>query len=155
VPLLRNGETFAMNRHLSQLKGSIVGKKIKRELECLLSPEEQAVLGIKACEERDKARLLKEEASALEKSAKEKERQVAEKKVRREVEVFEVKDFDRNELRIERADERKYWPKDSPIVEVRALTGDERQTIIDMGDDESAPKAKTKAPVKRAARAAK
>lgn len=128
-----------------------MSKKIKRELECMLSDDELAALGIKACEERDKARLLKEEAKALETAAKEKEKQVADKKARREVEVFEVKDFDRNEVRVERTDERKYWPKDSPVVEVRPMSGEERQTLIDVGESRAA-KVSTKAPVKRAAK---
>lgn len=132
-----------------------MSKKIKRELDCLLGPEELAVLGIKACEERDKARLLKEEASALEKAAKERERQVAEKKARREVEVVEIKDFDRNEMRVERCDERKYWPNDSPVVETRAMTGEERQTLIDVGDSgKGGSKVATKVSGKRGKKAA-
>jgi hypothetical protein len=124
-------------------------KKIKRELDCVLSQEEKGLLGIKACEERDKARELKEEASALDKAAKEKEHQVAQGKAKREVECVEVKDFSRNEIRIERVDERKYWPEDSPVVETRAMTGEERQTLIDTGDSSSGEKVTVKAPAGR------
>ena len=126
-------------------------KKIKRELDCILSQEEIAKLAISASEEHDKARALKEEASALEKSAKEKDRQVAEKKTKRMVECVDVKDFARNEIRVERCDEATNWPDGTPVVETRAMTGEERQTMIDVGDNDSAEKVATKAPAKRAA----
>jgi hypothetical protein len=124
-------------------------KKTKRELDCTLSQEEKGLLGIKACEERDKARQLNEEASALTKSAKEKEHQVAQGKAKRQVECVEVKDFARNEIRVERCDEAKYWPEGNPVVEVRAMTGEERQTLIDTGDSPSGEKVATKAPAGR------
>lgn len=127
----------------------MAGKKIKRDLECLLMPEELATLGIKACEERDKARELKEEASSLEKLAKEKEHQVAAKKATRQVECVEMKDFARNEIRIERCDESKYWPDGSPVIETRPMSGEERQTLIDTGDSASGEKVATKAPAGR------
>ena len=109
-----------------------MAKKVMRELDCVLSQEEKGLIGIKACEERDKARELKEQASALEKSAKEKEHQVAQGKTRRKVECIEIPNFANNETRIERTDERVYWTGDTPIVEVRAMSGDERQTLIDV-----------------------
>jgi seryl-tRNA synthetase len=126
-------------------------KKTKRELDCVLSPEELGLLGIKACEERDKARELKEEASALEKAAKEKEHQVANKKAKREVACLEVKDFARNEIRVERCDEKRFWPEGDPVVETRPMTGEERQTLIDTGDKPGGDEAKvaTKAPAGR------
>ena len=130
-----------------------MAKKMMRELDCLLSQEEKGLLGIKACEERDKARELKEQASALEKAAKEKEHQVAQGKTRRKVECIEIHNFVGNETRIERTDERVNWPDDSPVVEVRAMTDDERQTLIDVdrahGNDDgklttTAPKGRKK-----------
>lgn len=107
-----------------------MAKKIKRELDCILTEEEKGQIGIKACQEHDRARELREEAAALEKLAKEKDHQVAQGKARRMVEVIEVKNFDQNVVRIERTDEQQYWPKDSPVVEERAMTGDERQMMI-------------------------
>lgn len=130
-----------------------MSKKILRELECLLTPEELGTLGIKACEERDKARLLKEEAKALETSAKEKEKQVADKKVKRKVECTEEKLFDRNEVHVVRADDPRFWPDGLATVETRPMTGDERQTLIDVGSGGDEPaKVATKAPVKRASK---
>jgi len=107
-----------------------MAKKMKRELDCILTEEEKGQIGIKACQEHDRARELREEAAALEKLAKEKDHQVAQGKARRMVEVIEVKNFDQNVVRIERTDDRQYWPKDSPVVEERAMTGDERQMMI-------------------------
>ena len=140
-----------------------MAKKMKRELDCILTEEEKGQIGIKACQEHDRARELREEAAALEKLAKEKDHQVAQGKARRMVEVIEVKNFDQNVVRIERTDDRQYWPKDSPVVEERAMTGDERQMMITNvdkpdadpeGDDEpegdEVPKIVVVAPKKRA-----
>ncbi len=107
-----------------------MAKKMKRELDCILTEEEKGQIGIKACQEHDRARELREEAAALEKLAKEKDHQVAQGKARRMVEVIEVKNFDQNVVRIERTDDRQYWPKDSAVVEERAMTGEERQMLI-------------------------
>jgi seryl-tRNA synthetase len=134
-----------------------MAKKIKRELDCLLSHEECGELGIKASEARHKARELKDEASALEKEAKMLEEQVSNKKAKREVECVDVKDFSRNEIRVERCDENKYWPEGSPVVEVRPMSGEERQTMIDTGDDsgEKVSASKPTAAKKSAKRASK
>lgn len=124
-----------------------MSKKIKRELDCVLSHEECGELGIKASEARHKARELKEQATALEKEAKAAEEQVANKKAKREVECVEIKDFDRNEVRVERCDESRFWPEGNCVIETRAMTGEERQTLIDTGDSSSSgDKVATKAP---------
>lgn len=123
-------------------------KVIYRELECLLTPEELGVLGIKACEEREKARLLKEEAKELETAAKEKEKQVSEKRIKRKVECSEEKLFERNEVHVIRQDNPAFWPDGLATVETRPMTGDERQTLIDV-DSGKAPKVATKAPGKK------
>ena len=102
----------------------------KKELDCLLTIEEKGKIGIEACEARDKARELKEEAAALEKVAKAKEHEVAQGKARRMVECIEIKNFDQNVVRIERTDNQQYWPNESPVVEERAMTGEERQLMI-------------------------
>jgi hypothetical protein len=126
-----------------------MAKKIKRELECVLTPEELSALGVKSSETKYKARMLKEEASALEKEAKAMDEQVANKKVKRLVECVEDKDFARSAVILTRLDDEKYWPEGTAIVETRAMTGDERQTLMDTGgDDDSEKPAKvtTKAP---------
>ena len=122
-----------------------MAKKIKKELDCRLTQEEKASLGIKACEERDEARVLKEKASGLEKAAKEKEHQVATGLVKRMVECVEDKDFSRSAVILTRLDEPEHWPEGTAIVETRAMTGEERQMEID-GSDDTAPKTTTKAP---------
>lgn len=134
-------------------------KKIKRELECLLGPEELGRKGIEACEKRDKAREHKEAASALEKEAKELEHQVATKKVKRMVECIEDKDFAKNAIIVTRTDAPENWPEGTAIVDTRAMTGDERQTMIDIGDDGSKDddkpaKKTTKAPAKHSKKSA-
>lgn len=123
-----------------------MAKKIKRELECILSQEEINALGVKSSETKHKARMLKEEATALEKEAKAMDEQVASKKIKREVECVEVKNFAGNEIRIERVDERRFWPEDSPVVETRAMTGDERQLEIDGAADSGGGKVTTSKP---------
>jgi len=125
------------------------GKKIKKEVECLLTPEELAALGIKACEERDQARIYKEKATELDKSAKEKERQVAEKKVKRMVECIESKDFVRFEVCITRTDDEKYWPGGTAVVgEPRPMTGEERQNTMFESEDQNDADKPTKTTIK-------
>lgn len=125
-----------------------MAKKIKRELDCLLTREEKATLGIKACEERDKARDLKEQASALEKSAKEKEHQVATGLIKRMVECVEDLNFVTNAVTVTRTDDPQFWPNGHAIVgEPRAMTGEERQLEIDgAGGGDGAAKVTTKSP---------
>lgn len=134
-------------------------KKIKRELDCVLSHEELGELGIKSAEHHHKAKLLREEAATIEKAAKEMDQQVSTKRIKREVACIEVKDFAQNAVRVERTDESKYWPEGTPIIEERPMTGEERQTMIDVGDGAgksgaaaAAPKTTTKAPAKRSAK---
>jgi hypothetical protein len=124
-------------------------KKIKKELECLLTQEELNAIGVKSSEIKYEARMLKEKASALEKDAKAMDEQVANKKVKRQVECVEDKDFNRNAVILTRTDDEKYWPEGTAIVETRAMTVDERQTLFDTGDDDDSdkpPKVTTKAP---------
>lgn len=109
-----------------------MAKVKKRELDCLLTKEEKGAIGIEACEARDKARELKEEAAALEKVAKAKEHQVAQGKIKRMVECVEVPIFDQNAVRIERTDDPQYWPDGNNIVGERAMDGEERQMQIDV-----------------------
>lgn len=109
-----------------------MAKVKKKELDCLLTIEEKGKIGIEACEARDKARELKEEAAALEKVAKAKEHEVAQGKARRMVECIEIPIFDQNAVRIERTDAPQYWPDGNNIVGERAMDGDERQMQIDI-----------------------
>ena len=125
-----------------------MAKKIKRELECLLSEEEKAKLAIKASHDRVKARALKDEAKELENAAKEAEIQVDKGSVKRMVECVEDQDFVRNTVIVTRTDEPRFWPDGCATVgEARPMTGDERQTAIDVGDEaDDEPKVTTKAP---------
>lgn len=117
----------------------------KKELDCLLTIEEKGKIGIEACEARDKARELKEEAAALEKVAKAKEHEVARGKARRMVECIEIPIFDQNSVRIERTDAADQWPDGNNIVGERAMDGDERQMLIDVDGGKVAPKNDTDA----------
>ena len=123
-------------------------KKIKRELECLLSDEEKAKLAIEASHNRVKARALKEEAKELENAAKEAEIQVDKGSVKRMVECVEDQDFTRNTVIVTRTDDPRFWPDGCATVgEPRPMTGDERQTAIDVGDEpDDEPKVTTKVP---------
>jgi len=126
-----------------------MAKKIKRELECLLSESEKAALAIKASHDRVKARALKDEAKELENAAKEAEIQVDKGSVKRMVECVEDQDFARNTVIVTRTDDPRFWPDGCATVgEPRPMTGDERQTAIDVGDepDSDEPKVTTKAP---------
>lgn len=125
-----------------------MAKKIKRELECLLSEQEKAALAIKASHDRVKARALKDEAKELENAAKEAEIQVDKGSVKRMVECVEDHDFARNTVIVTRTDDPRFWPDGCATVgEARPMTGDERQTAIDVGDEPSdEPKVTTKAP---------
>ena len=125
-----------------------MAKKIKRELECLLSEEEKAKLAIKASHDRVKARALKDEAKELENAAKEAEIQVDKGSVKRMVECVEDQDFVRNTVIVTRTDDPRFWPDGCATVgEARPMTGDERQTAIDVGDEaDDEPKVTTKAP---------
>ena len=125
-----------------------MAKKIKRELECLLSEAEKAALAIKASHDRVKARALKDEAKELENAAKEAEIQVDKGSVKRMVECVEDQDFVRNTVIVTRTDEPRFWPDGCATVgEARPMTGDERQTAIDVGDEaDDEPKVTTKAP---------
>ena len=125
-----------------------MAKKIKRELECLLSEAEKAALAIKASHDRVKARALKDEAKELENAAKEAEIQVDKGSVKRMVECVEDQDFVRNTVIVTRTDDPRFWPDGCATVgEARPMTGDERQTAIDVGDEaDDEPKVTTKAP---------
>ena len=130
------------------------GKKIKRELDCVLSHEECGELGIKASKNRTAALAHRDSAKELDKEAKVWEEAVTTGKVKRQVECIEVKDFTRSEIRVERCDESSNWPDGNKVVEERAMTGDERQMMMDNPDDddgeEEAPaKTTVKAPAKR------
>lgn len=107
--------------------------KQTRELECILDEEEKGSKAITASQKRHRALKLKEEASSLEKEAKALEEQVATGREKRPVECVEEKDFGRNEVRVVRCDERQHWPDGDHVVETRAMTGEERQTLI--GED--------------------
>lgn len=132
-----------------------MSKKIERELDCILSHEELGELGIRSAEHHHKAKLLKEEAASIEKAAKEMDQQVSTKRVKRKVQCVEIKDFDRNEVRVERCDESRFWPEGNCVIETRAMTGEERQTLIDTGDSSSnGDKVATKAPKGRGKRGA-
>jgi hypothetical protein len=132
-------------------------KKIIKELDCVLSEEEKAVLAIKASQDRHKARELKEQASALDKASKAAEDQVANGIVKRKVECMEVKIFDTNAVEIHRCDDAKNWPNGNKVVEDRPMSGPDRQELIDLGDgaaNDEKPKVTTKAPVKRSKKSA-
>ncbi len=115
-----------------------MAKKIRRELNCLLTEEEKGKIGIEACKERDRARELKEEASTLEKSAKEKEHQVAQGVIKRMVDCHDVKNFDDKEVTVKRIDDEQYWPEGKDIVEKRPMRPEEWQELLNItpGNDE-------------------
>lgn len=98
----------------------------------MLDEAEKSKLAVKASEDRHKARALKEEAKALDAAAKEAEDQVAKGMAKRVVEVVEVKNFANNEVTVERCDEARYWPETGKVVSSRPITGEERQTQIDV-----------------------
>lgn len=130
-------------------------KKIKRELDCILTDEEKAVIAIQASRDGHEARELKAKASALEKASKAAEDQVAKGVVKREVECIEVKIFADNSVKIQRCDESKYWPEGNNVVEERPLDGPDRQELIDLGDgaaNDAPAKVTTKAPAKRSSK---
>lgn len=125
-------------------------KKIKKELDCLLTPEELSEKAIKASEKKHEARMLKEKAAGLEKEAKELDEQVANKRTKRMVECIEDQILATNTVIITRTDDPKYWPDGLATVgEPRAMTGDERQLVMHSDpddEDQDAPKVTTKAP---------
>ncbi len=125
-----------------------MAKKIKRELECLLSEAEKAALAIKASHDRVKARALKDEAKKLENAAKEAEIQVDKGSVKRMVECVEDQILETNTVIVTRTDDPRFWPDGCATVgEARPMTGDERQIAIDVGDEaDDEPKVTTKAP---------